>query len=151
MSISDDAVQRSATGSETEVAATTLPAESILLSSWSWEQSAATSCSETKGANTDEIPNVPQSRTRMAGEVSEYYRRQGLQALHHQERLLQEAAARHKGEAERLLQVETARVATQTSLPNEFSFFTDLRTTSQLCSTNDNEFHEFSRSSRRNS
>ena len=51
----------------------------------------------------------------MAKEVSEYHRRQGFEALHHEERQFEEAATSHRSEEERLLLAETARVPTLTT------------------------------------
>ena len=71
---------------------------------------------------TDEIPNVLEGETRMARKVSEYHRRQGFEALHHQARQFEEAAG-HRREAERLLYTETARVATETISQVNARFF----------------------------
>ena len=56
----------------------------------------------------------------MTREVSEYDRRHGFEALHHEERQFEEAAASHRREAEILLQAVTARVATQANVAAQF-------------------------------
>ena len=96
-------------------------AESLLMSSNAGRESKRHPVSKRR-LPTDEIPNVLEGEIRIATEVSECYRRQGCETLHHQERHFEEAAA-SQWWADRLLQAETARVATQTISQMNARFF----------------------------
>ena len=81
VSISSNPVQSSATSSEMKDAATTLPAESLLLSSNAGREPERHPVQKRR-LLTNEIPNVLEGEIRVARRVSAYYRRQGFEALH---------------------------------------------------------------------
>ena len=94
MSISDDTLQSSATSSETEDTAKTLPAENLLLSSDAGREPKRRPVSKRR-LPTDEIQCVLEGEIRIAREIREHHRRQGFEAFHHQERQFEKAAVRH--------------------------------------------------------
>ena len=114
VSISCDTVQSSATSSETGNAATTPPANSLLLSSGAGEQSAATSHIN-EGCQHTKFPTFLREREEWQGKAANVI---VVMVLVHfttkNHSMKRPLPASHRWEANRPVQAETAKVATQT-------------------------------------
>ena len=125
VSISDDTVQSSATSSATADAATTLKTESLLLSSNAGREPKRHPVAKRR-LSAHEILSVFEGETRIAREASEYDRRQAVHPPRNDS--FQRPLLVIDGRADRLLQAETARVATSTitsSLLTHFAHLSD--------------------------